>query len=118
MDLGKAHFLSNCPCAQVATKLVMAADHRENQRRRKGPSWGFRVQDGDLGSFFGVYRFQVGDLGSKLEVSEAFLGCIFGLVGCQWGVGEAQRQLGRGLEGLGLSSEAQAGQSAAVLRLS
>ena len=85
----------------MATKLVMAADHRENQRRRKGPSWGFRVQDGDLGCFFGVYRVQVGGLVSKLEVLDAFLGCILGRAPV--GVWESQRQLGRGLEGLGLA---------------
>ena len=40
-----------------------------------------------MGGFFGVYRVQVGGLGSKLEVLEAFLGCILDLVGRQWGLG-------------------------------
>ena len=66
---------------------MMAADHRENLRRRKGPSWWFRVQDGGWGGFFGVDGVLVGGLGSKLEVWEAFLGFVLGLVGHKWGFG-------------------------------
>ena len=44
------------------------------------------------------FGFQVGGLGSKLEVCEALLESILDLVG----VWEAKRQQGRGLEGLGL----------------
>ena len=40
-----------------------------------------------LGSILGCFGLQVGGLGSKLEVLDAFLGSNLGLVGRQWGFG-------------------------------
>ena len=75
----------------------MAADHRENQSRRKGPSWGFRVQDGGLGGFSGI-GFKLG-LRVQVRGFGGLFGMYFGSCRAPVGVWEAQRDL----EGLGFA---------------